>query len=298
MSEVEHNPDAAPTKPTLNQRIFGSWQRVLKALVFFYVALVGAMVVMESSLLYPSPSGGNWDPAFSHEDVEFASADGTNLHSWIIRSNSQRETPRYILYCHGNGENVALAAGWSVLEIIEKLDANVMVFDYRGYGKSEGSPHEAGIKLDAEKALDVFCETMGVETSDVTLVGHSLGGGVAAHLASTRGCKALVLQKTFSSLPDVAASKYPYVPVRLLMRNRFDSVSAIKEYTGPLFQSHGDQDNIIPFRFGKKLFDAKSPRESDSFMRLAGFGHNDGFPPEYWVRLGEWMTEIESADVQ
>ncbi len=298
MSDAENNPaSSSRLSLTIKDRLIRLGKRVLKFILVFYALLIIALVLMETALIYPAPkfpAGGNWNPVFTHENVEFTAADGVKLHSWIIRSKSQRKIPRYVIYCHGNGENVASAGGWSVLDIIEHLDANVMVFDYRGYGKSEGSPHEAGIKLDAERAIDVFCDEMGIKPSEVILVGHSLGGGVATHLAETRGCKALILQKTFSSLPDVAASKYPIVPVRLLMRNRFNSAKAIQNYEGPLFQAHGEEDRVVPYRFGEKLFAKKPTNKLDRFVPLPGIGHNDGFPQGYWQKVDKWLDKVET----
>ena len=272
-------------------------KRVMIFLAITYAALMLALVLMETSLVYPAPKfpAGNWNPSFEHQDVEFAAADGVKLHAWLIPNPTPRETPRHILYCHGNGENVAYTASFLAPTLVGDLGADVMIFDYRGYGKSEGSPFEAGIKLDAEKALGVFCERRGIQPKDVILMGSSLGGGVATHLAATKGCKALVLQKTFSSLPDVAASKYPMFPIRLLMRNRFNSAKAIQDYDGPLFMAQGNQDGLIPIRFGKKLYANKPANDLNRFVELDGFGHNDGFPQGYWKQLDDWLSQVESA---
>ena len=286
-------------KMSIGERLRRLAFRVLIYASVVYVILLVLLLFFEGSLLYPAPKfpHGNWEPDFAHQDLEFTAGDGVGLHGWLIPASEalQRTPPRYVLYCHGNGENVASAGNWTVPDIVNGLGATVMVFDYRGYGKSEGSPHEAGIKLDAERAMDEFCDQMNIESSEVILVGLSLGGGVATHLAANKGCKALVLQKTFSSLPDVAASKYPIFPVQLLMQNRFDSVSAIKLYEGPLFQAHGDRDRVIPIRFGEKLYTNKPRNELDRFLHLEGFGHNDGFPATYWKTLDDWLSKIESS---
>lgn len=287
-----------PRKPTIVQRLLRFVKRIMILLIGIYLLIVLAMVLMEPSMVYPAakyPAGGNWTPDFPHEDISFTAADGVKCHGWLMRSNSQPETPRYVIYCHGNGENVASAANWSTREIVEELGATTFVFDYRGYGKSEGSPHEAGIKLDSERAFDVFCDQLNIQPSDVILVGHSLGGGVATHLAATKGCKALILQKTFSSMPDVGASKFPILPVRLLMRNRFDSATAIQNYDGPLFQAHGESDRVVPIRFGEKLFSKKPDHDLNRFLPLEGFGHNDGFPAGYWQKVDHWLSKVEST---
>ena len=298
MNETAYNPNnAGKPKPTFRERIFKALKKFLMVVCFAYLLIVVALVLMENQMIYPAPKfpAGNWEPAFDHQDVEFTSADGTRIHAWLMRTEAEREIPRYVLYCHGNGENVAYASGWAGIGVVNALESNVMVFDYRGYGKSEGSPNEAGIKLDAERALDVFCDEMEIEPSDVILMGQSLGGAVATHLAATKGCKALVIQRTFSSLPDVAASKYPWVPVRWLMQNNFNSAVAIENYSGPLFQSHGEADTIVPIEFGEKVH-AKSSHPLNEFVRLPDIGHNDGFPGGYWPRVSEWLDKVESAN--
>lgn len=247
-------------------------------------------------MVYPAPKfpSGNWEPGFSFEDVEFSSADGVKIHGWLMENRDQLESPRYFLYCHGNGENVSHAGSWAGLEIVTQLGGHVLVFDYRGYGKSEGSPHEAGIKLDAERALEVLCDKFDIKPSEVILIGQSMGGGVAVHLAATQGCKALVLQKTFTSMPDVAQAKFPFVPVRYLMRNRFDSEKAIETFDGPVHQCHGETDRVIPFRFGEKLFE-KTAHPLSKFVNLGSFGHNDGYPGDYWKQLDIWLRSVEEG---
>lgn len=283
-------------KPTYKERLMKALKKFMMTVCFAYLIIVLALVLLENQMIYPAPKfpAGYWKPGFAHKDVEFRSADGVKIHSWVMEAKEERETPRYILYCHGNGENVSHASSWAGTEIVNQLGGNVMVFDYRGYGKSEGSPGEEGIKLDADRAMEVFCDEFGIKPTDVILMGQSLGGGVATHLAATKGCKALVLQRTFSSLPDVAASKYPWIPVRFLMQNNFNSAEAIENYKGPVFQSHGEADTIIPIRFGEKLH-SKTSHELNKFVRLPKIGHNDGFPFGYWKRVDKWLNEVEAA---
>jgi len=202
MTDSAYDPTNSPA-PTYGQRAMKWLKRTLRSFCIGYAVLIGLLMLMETSMIYPAPKfpAGNWEPGFSFEDMEFTSADGVKLHGWLMRNRDQLESPRYFLYCHGNGENVAYAGSWAGLEIVTQLKGHVLVFDYRGYGKSEGSPHEAGIKLDAERALEVLCDKFDIKPSEVILIGQSLGGGVATHLAATLGCKALVLQKTFTSLP-------------------------------------------------------------------------------------------------
>jgi pimeloyl-ACP methyl ester carboxylesterase len=297
MKDSAYSTNEIAEKSTLGVRIFKLAKRLLKSCAFIYCGVLIGLLLMENYLVYPGSKypRGNWEPDFEFEDVEFKSKDGVNIHAWLMHDNFERETPRYFLLCHGNGENVAQSGGYIGQYLRHECSGNVMVFDYRGFGKSEGSSHEAGIKLDADKALEVCCEKFGIQPSEVILVGHSLGGAVATYLASTYGCKALILQRTFSSLPDVAQSKYPWAPVRYLMRNRFDSETAIESYDGPVFQSHGDIDRIVPFEFGKKIA-AKLTHPMSKFVTLENYGHNDGFPNNYWTIVNDWISEVESAD--
>jgi len=297
MNEAAYNPKTkTSSKPTYRERLVKALKKFLMTVCFAYLIIVVALVLMENQMIYPAPKfpAGNWQPNFAFEDLEFRSADGTKIHAWLMQPELEPEIPRYFLYCHGNAENVSHSCAHHGQEIVHKLGGTVMVFDYRGYGKSEGSPNEAGIKLDAERAMDVFCDKMNIKPSDVILMGQSLGGAVATHLSATKGCKALILQRTFSSLPDVAASKYPWIPVRWLMQNDFNSAAAIEAYKGPLFQSHGETDSIVPIRFGEKVFERTSHPLSQ-FVRLPSVGHNDGFPSGYWQSVSKWLDEVEAA---
>jgi len=299
MNENAYNPESPESpKPTYRERIVKALKKFMMTVCFAYLIIVLALVLMENKMIYPAPKfpAGYWESGFAHKDIEFTSADGVKIHAWLMAAKEERETPRYVLYCHGNGENVSTASAWAGLEIVNQLGGTAMVFDYRGYGKSEGSPHEAGIKLDADRAMDAFCDELGIKPTDVILMGHSLGGGVATYLAATKGCKALVLQRTFSSLPDVAASKYPWIPVRFLMQNNFNSADAIENYKGPVFQSHGEADTIIPIQFGEKLH-SKTSHELNKFVRLPKIGHNDGFPNGYWKEVDSWLQSVEESSV-
>jgi fermentation-respiration switch protein FrsA (DUF1100 family) len=248
------------------------------------------MMLLERSLIFfPTPyPGGDWQPAgLPFEDAWFEADDGTRLHGWYIPHESPRAV---VLYSHGNAGNITHRA--AILDVLHnRVGVSVLIFDYRGYGRSEGKPDETGIIADARAARDWLAGQEGIAPEDVVLMGRSLGGGVAVDLAAKDGARALVLESTFTSLPDVAAHYYPWLPVRRLMQTRLDSVSKIADYHGPLLQSHGDADSIIPYEFGKRLFEAAN--EPKQFVTLPGRDHNDFQTNGYYETLVEFLDKLE-----
>lgn len=219
---------------------------------------------------------GDWKPrGLAVEDAWFTSADGTKLHGWYVPCEQPRA---YVLYAHGNAGNLS-HRGRILRSLKERHRVSVMIFDYRGYGRSEGEPTERGILQDARAARKWLARRAGIAESDIILMGRSLGGGVAVDLAAKDGAAGLVLQNTFTSLPDVANALMPYLPAKWLMSYRLDSLSKIKDYKGPLLQSHGDADRLIPIDQGRKLHDAApGPKQ---FITVAGGGHNSPANAEF-----------------
>jgi len=166
----------------------------------------------------------------------------------------------------------------------EQLGVTVMIFDYRGYGRSEGVPSEKGLLADARAARAWLAARTGVREQDIVLYGRSLGGGVMVDLAASDGARALILESTFTSLPDVANDAFPLTPVGLLMKNRFRSITKIGHYHGPLWIAHGDADKVIPFSHGKRLFEAAN--EPKRFIPIDGAGHN-------WVPTRAYLRELD-----
>lgn len=241
---------------------------------------------LENSLLYfPSRyPDGDWSLDPDVEDAWFTSADGTQLHGWYL----QAERPRAIvLFSHGNGGSIAWRR--DLLCIFRELQVTALLWSYRGYGRSEGSPHEAGILQDARAARTWLAQRAGVKQTDIVLWGESLGGGVCVDLAQD-GARALVLENTFTSIPDVAAYHYPWLPIRIIMTNRYDSRSKISRYHGPLLQFHGDADTIVPCAMGRQLFE--SANEPKKFVTLAGVDHNDPRPVTILRELDGFLEQL------
>lgn len=274
------------------------WQRrVLVRLVLypllFLIAVIGSLMWLEESLIffpakYPE---GNWEPlGLSFEDAHFSTEDGVKLHGWYVPHKNPRAV---ILYCHGNAGNLTHRA--SMLEMLhDDVGASVLILDYRGYGRSEGSPNEKGVLADARAARAWLADREGIAEHEVVLMGRSLGGAVAVDLAAKDGAKGLILESTFTSIPDMATHIYPWLPIRALIRNRLDSLSKIVEYDGPLLQSHGDADSIVPYDSGQQLFEAAN--EPKQFVSLSGAGHNEPLPRSYYSRLGQFLDSLNHDD--
>jgi fermentation-respiration switch protein FrsA (DUF1100 family) len=254
--------------------------------------VLGAMF-LETMLVYPIPplARGDWHPAgLAFEDVNFTSADGTKLHGWFVERPGAK---RAVLYCHGNGENVGMNADL-VAELSAALNASVFIFDYRGYGHSEGTPNEAGCIADGLAAQKWLAERVGKRPGDIVVMGRSLGTAVAVAIAAQQGAQALVLVNAFSRMTDAAAHHFPWLPVRLVMKNRYDSLARIRDYHGPVFQSHGTADVVVPFRLGRELFDA-APTPTKKFLEFRGLNHNEAEPPAFYRELAEFLDHLPAA---
>ena len=272
-------------------KIYQEIWRVVRFALVTYLAVLLMLLWMETQLIYPAPRYpvGDWDTAeqFGWEDVHFASADGTKLHGWY---RAKFADPRaVVLYCHGNGENVSYL-GEYLAGLAERYQVNIFAFDYRGYGRSEGTPHELGILADGDAAQKWLAERAQIKPQEIVLMGRSLGGAVAIDLAARNGARALVIQNTFTSLPDAAAYHYPFVPVRWLMRNRYNSLARIATYAGPLLQSHGDRDSVVPFTLGQQLHAAATGQKQ--FYVGKGLDHDQGDPEQYREVLGEFLKSL------
>jgi uncharacterized protein len=215
---------------------------------------------VEQVLIYPQsvvPSSAPSGPGEGHQ-------------VWIETEDHQHLDARYFphpdpqavaLYCHGN---VGTVDKWAVLvrRLSQMHRLSILVFDYRGYGRSTGRAHERGILHDAEAARSWLAAENGIRPCDVVLIGRSLGGAVAVDLAANGGARGLILESTFSSLPDVADFHAPWLLPQWNMTQRLNSAEKIKSYSGPLLQSHGSADHLIPLTVAKQLFEnASEPKK-------------------------------------
>ena len=240
-----------------------------------YVGLGLVLFMLQSRLLYfpniPSRTIYATPTAIGlgFERVQFTTEDGINLDGWFVPARNARGV---VLFFHGNAGNISHRL--DSLKIFNGLGLSTLIFDYRGYGRSEGAPSEDGTYRDAEAAWRYLTETRKVPDEQIVLFGRSLGGAVAAHLARQRRPRALILESVFTSVPDIAAHHYRIFPVRVLSRFAYDTREFVRTVRCPVLIVHSRDDDIIPFQHGRDLFDAAS--EPKRFLELRG-GHNDGF---------------------
>lgn len=270
------------THPSSTRSFLRRGWRIVRYPVFVYAGVLLVIAFFENRLVYrPCTAGQDWQPA-PHpdiQDVALRTAGGIELHAWWL---PRADTDDTLLFLHGNAGNLSHRGG-SILKLREILRSGVLIVDYPGYGKSAGSPSETGCYQAADAGYDFLTATQGKPGERMLLYGGSLGGAVAVDLASRRPHRALILAKTFTSAPDVGARMLPWLPVRWLMRNRFDNLGKIASCPRPIFFAHGDTDEVVPFALGKRLY-AAAP-EPKELLVLPGHGHNEPLPPEFFAAL-------------
>lgn len=222
-------------------------------------------------LFYPDPeldaSPIDWGQAY--EDVELTTSDNVQLHSWYLPAKEARQV---ILFFHGNAGNISHRA--ESLQVFHGLGLNILIVDYRGYGKSGGEASEQGFYRDAMAAWKYLIEQRGYQPQDVIIFGRSLGGAVATQLATKVQAKALIIESTFSSVNDMANTVMPLISKLVFSRYKFDTEAIIPQVKSPVLVMHSPDDNVIPYSLGLKVYAAaNSPKY---FYKLRG-GHNGGF---------------------
>lgn len=265
-------------------------RRALLGVVGIWVTAVLLIMTLETRLVYPArnPAGENWKPAgLDFEEFECFSKDGTRVHGWVLPHPGPGPA---VVFFHGNAEDVAEVGPGTGARLRQRLNATVLVFDYRGYGQTGGVPNERLVLEDSEAAVREFCRRQGLEPNQLVFYGRSLGGAVAVGTAARTGAGVLLLDRTFDSLPAAARSNYPWVPAERLMRNRFDSASRISTLDVPLLQSHFVDDEVVPVASGERLF-AASPSEKKKFLRYPGGGHLVRLPNGWWQEAASFLDQ-------
>lgn len=262
-------------------------------LALAYAALVLFVYLFQARLLYfpqvaravhvtPERIG------LAFDDVWLKSAPDVDIHGWYVPHARARGT---VLFFHGNAGSIALRLDW--LRMFHDLGYAVFIIDYRGYGRSRGEPDEQGTYADATAAWTHLTAVRRIAPGDIVIVGESLGGAVAAELASRTRPRAVILQSTFTSIPALAGEIYPFLPVRWISRHDYATHARMERIHAPVLIAHSPQDEIIPYRHGRELY--ARAREPRHFIELRG-GHNEGFlfaRPEWVAAVGAFLQRFE-----
>ena len=266
-------------------------RRVLLLPAIAYLVVVVLLLVFEKRLIFfpqfPGRLEGDWSPpGLPYEDIWITTADGVRLNAWWIKAQAleaggAREADRSagvptFLCFHGNASNVAERAEFYAF--LRRLPANVLAVEYRGYGKSEGSPSEDGIYRDAEASYNWLTRERRIPARQIIALGQSLGTAVAAQLASHEELGGVVLEAPFPSARAVARRVYWFIPgIGWLIRSRFQTTDNLRQahnrFGTPLLVIHCTADPVIPFEFGKQVYDAAA--EPKWFLAVSGQCHEE-----------------------
>ena len=233
------------------------------ALAMAALLLSGCTMWIDHFVFFPDRQVG--PPPAGVEERFLVTEDGQRLHAWYVRP---RDGSPVLLWSHGNAGNIDSRR--PLLLALAARGLGVLAYDYRGYGRSEGSPSERGVYLDATAAFDDLV-ARGTDPATIACFGESLGGADSIEVATRRRCGAIIAVSTFTRLADVARRHYG--PLGSLAGDRFDSLARLSRVSAPVLVAHGDQDEIVPFELGERLF-AAAP-EPKRFFRIAGADHND-----------------------
>lgn len=228
------------------------------------------------------------------EDVFFSTSDGVRLNGWFVPAAGSTIT---MLWSHGNAGNISHRVENMKL-LREKVGWNIFIYDYRGYGRSEGRISEQGTYRDAEAALRYLRSRSDIDAKKIVLFGRSLGAAVATDLATSEPCLALILETPFASIPEMARIAFPFVPIGPFLKTRYDVLDKVRRIKVPLLVLHGDQDEVVPFSQGRRVFEAAP--EPKQFYVIPGAHHNDTYilgGSAYFAALKNFIEQAAAGEL-
>jgi hypothetical protein len=256
--------------------------KVLRVFFWFIIVVAGALCavalalyLLQSKLVFQPTRELVVTPDrfyLPYEDVYINVTDDEKIHGWYFPADnpdSGKNTP-VVLFCHGNAGNIAHRL--ETADFIRSLGADILLFDYRGYGRSDGSPSEDNAYADAEACYRWLRENKGFQPEQIIIFGRSLGGAVAVELVRRVPCRGLIVESSFTSTLDMGRRSFPFLPIKYLLKYKFDSIAKIGAVTCPVIITHSPDDEIVPYEMGRRLFEAA--REPKKFIVLSG-GHNE-----------------------
>ena len=255
-----------------------------------YIILVALIFIFQTKLIYFPSADVDVNPktvGLEYESIIFESDDKTKLHAWYIPKKDAKTT---LFFLHGNGGNISHRL--DSIKLFNSLGMNVFIFDYRGYGNSEGSANEQNTYDDAKSAWNYLLKSKNIKDENVIIFGRSLGGAIAAKLGSELKPKAVILESTFTTVKEFASDVYPFLP-GFLIHFKYETTKYLKDIDCPILIVHSEDDNIIPFKYGEAVF--KNANEPKTFVKIKG-DHNYGFIESkhiYVPALKNFLQEID-----
>ena len=275
------------------KRLWKTLAAVAAIVAVAYLGVLGYLYANQRQMLFEARPG--YEKPDIHglaiQDVAIHTPDGETLQAWYEPPKPGKPV---ILYFHGQGATLELGK-WRYIRM-HKEGVGYLALAYRGFSGSTGHPSEKGLFIDGLAAYG-WLKSQGFQDKDIVIHGHSLGTGVATYVATKRPARALILEAPYTAASDVGSERYPFIPVSLLMHDRFESRARIKDVHMPLLVIHGTRDSVIPFADGKRLFDmANQPK---TFVAMPNSEHNtltrDGAYPHYWRFLGLKDEDLDPA---
>jgi hypothetical protein len=281
------------------------WKRFKMTIYLLILIVVGFILWLrwnEPRMLYYPTREIELTPetlGFKYEDVTLTASDGVHINGWFLPAGSsaiasakaEREPKHTALFFHGNAGNIS--DRFEKLQVLHELGVNTFIIDYRGYGRSEGKPNEEGTYRDAQAAYEYLTQQRKIAPRSIVVYGESLGSAIAADLASKVEVGGLILEEAFTSTGDVGQKMFPFLPVRWLVRNKYDTLSKLPRIKVPLLIIHSRDDEFFDMRHAQRLLAAAN--EPKRLVELRG-GHNDAFlvsAPLYRAALQQFFATLE-----
>ncbi|MDP2601956.1 MAG: alpha/beta hydrolase [Deltaproteobacteria bacterium] len=284
-----------PTETTLFKQSFDS----LTIYSYLCLALASTALLcgclMEEKIIFQPDAEIHQTPrnvGLAFDDIYFTTEDGVRLNGWFVPHPRAAST---LLWFHGNAGNISHRVD-NIKLLHDTVNVNIFIFDYRGYGRSDGMASEEGTYRDGAAAIEFLRQRYGVDQSKLIIFGRSLGAAVAAEMATRVQSLAVILETPFVSVRMMARDKFPFLPIGPLLKTRYDVVEKVRKIRSPLLVLHGDRDEIVPFSHGKQVFDAAP--QPKWFYTIAGAGHNDTYlvgGNPYFAALRQHIERAEAS---
>jgi fermentation-respiration switch protein FrsA (DUF1100 family) len=266
---------------------------LLNLFMFLFLANFATACGIENRIIFQPNTSLERTPrdlGLEFEDIYFEARDGVRLNGWFIPF---RESTSTLVWFHGNAGNIGDRVE-NIKLLHDYVHLNIFIFDYRGYGRSEGRPSEEGVYLDGEAALELVKNKTGnVAASKTILFGRSLGAAIATEMATRFESEGLILESPFISVSEMARVVFPLLPIAPLLQTRFDALEKIQKIKVPLLVLHGDRDEVVPYEHGKRVFEiAPEPKR---FFTIPGASHNDTYivgGERYFQQLKEFIDGL------